>query len=240
MPTQGDFWVFVFIGLLIANLALLFYVKQDFDKKVGGLSQEVAGVKENLLNDKNVGELLREVKSIKESLLYIKQDFDKRIIELLQEVSDIKAGKNAGELVQQIKDVKENLIHIQQNFGNKLMDLLQEVNDIKGRLILDLDKKVSKLSQEQEVESIQVKDIKENLIHIQQNFDKKLAELLQEVNDIKVRLILELDKKMDKLSQEVESIREGIEQLERQTKERIDRIAKLLTEPILDESELKI
>jgi hypothetical protein len=220
MPTQGDFWVFVFIGLLIANLALLFYVKQDFDKKVGGLSQEVKGVKE--------------------SLLYVKQDFDKKIIELLQEVSDIKAGKNAGELVQQIKDVKENLIHIQQNFGNKLMDLLQEVNDIKGRLILDLDKKVSKLSQEQEVESIQVKDIKENLIHIQQNFDKKLAELLQEVNDIKVRLILELDKKMGKLSQEVESIREGIEQLERQTKERIDRIAKLLTEPIPDESELKI
>jgi hypothetical protein len=142
MPTQGDFWVFVFIGLLIANLVLLFYVKQDFDKKVGGLSQEVKGVKENLLNDKNVGELLREVKG-----------------------------------------VKENLIHIQQNFGNKLMDLLQEVNDIKGRLILDLDKKVSKLSQE--VESIQVKDIKDNLIHIQQNFDKKLAELLQEVNDIR-------------------------------------------------------
>jgi uncharacterized coiled-coil DUF342 family protein len=240
MPTQGDFWVFVFIGLLIANLALLFYVKQDFDKKVGGLSQEVAGVKENLLNDKNVGELLREVKSIKESLLYIKQDFDKRIIELLQEVSDIKAGKNAGELVQQIKDVKENLIHIQQNFGNKLMDLLQEVNDIKGRLILDLDKKVSKLSQEQEVESIQVKDIKENLIHIQQNFNKKLAELLQEVNDIKVRLILDLDKKTDKLSQEVESIREEIEQLEQQTKERMERIAKLLTEPIFDEDQLKI
>ncbi|MFZ8831270.1 MAG: hypothetical protein ACO2OY_03810 [Thermodesulfobacteriaceae bacterium] len=230
----------MFIGLLIANLALLFYVKQDFDKKVGGLSQEVAGVKENLLNDKNVGELLREVKSIKESLLYIKQDFDKRIIELLQEVSDIKAGKNAGELVQQIKDVKENLIHIQQNFGNKLMDLLQEVNDIKGRLILDLDKKVSKLSQEQEVESIQVKDIKENLIHIQQNFNKKLAELLQEVNDIKVRLILDLDKKTDKLSQEVESIREEIEQLEQQTKERMERIAKLLTEPIFDEDQLKI
>jgi len=58
-----------------------------------------------------------------------------------------------------------------------------------------------------EVEVIQVKEIKENLIHIQQNFDRKLAELLQEVNDIKVRLILELDKKMDKLSQEVESIR---------------------------------
>jgi hypothetical protein len=123
--------------------------------------QEVKSVKENLANDKiqNVGELLREVKSIKESLLYVKQDFDKRIIELLQEVSDIKAGKNTGELVQQVKDVKENLIHIQQNFGNKLMDLLQEVNDIKGRLILDLDKKVGKLSQE--VESIQVKDIKE-------------------------------------------------------------------------------
>jgi septal ring factor EnvC (AmiA/AmiB activator) len=105
-------------------------------------------------------------------------------------------------------------------------------------LILDLDKKVGKLSQE--VESIQVKDIKENLIHIQQNFNKKLAELLQEVNDIKVRLVLELDKKMDKLSQEVENIREGIEQLEQQTKERMERIAKLLTEPIFDEDQLKI
>ncbi len=91
-----------------------------------------------------------------------------------------------------------------------------------------------------EVEGMQVKEIKENLIHIQQNLDKKLAELLQEVNDIKVRLILELDKKMDKLSQEVESIREGIEQLEQQTKERMERIAKLLTEPIFDEDQLKI
>jgi len=218
MPTQGDFWILVLIGLLIANLALLFYVKLDFDKKVVRFSQEVEGVKE--------------------SLFRVKQDFDRRIIELLQEVSDIKAGKNAGELVQQVKDVKENLIHIQQNFGNKLMDLLQEANDIKGRLLLDLDKKVSKLSQE--VEGIQVKDIKENLIHIQQNFNKKLAELLQEVNDIKVRLILDLDKKTDKLSQEVESIREEIEQLEQQTKERMERIAKLLTEPIFDEDQLKI
>jgi len=218
MLTQGEFWILVLVGLLIANLALLFYVKLDFDKKVVRLSQEVEGVKE--------------------SLFHVKQDFDRRIIELLQEVSDIKAGKNTGELVQQVKDVKEDLIHIQQNFGNKLMDLLQEVNDIKGRLILDLDKKVSKLSQE--VESIQVKDIKENLIHIQQNFNKKLAELLQEVNDIKVRLILDLDRKMEKLSQEVESIREGIEQLEQQTKERVERIAKLLTEPISDEDQLKI
>ena len=57
MLAQGDFWILVFVGLLIANLVLLFYVKLDFDKKVGGLSQEVKGVKENLLNDKNVGEL---------------------------------------------------------------------------------------------------------------------------------------------------------------------------------------
>lgn len=205
MPAQGDFWILVLIGLLIANLVFRFYVRLDLDKKIN--------------------ELLREVKSVKENLV-------------IQEVNGIKANKNAGELVQQIKDVKENLIHIQQNFGNKLMDLLQEVNDIKGRLILDLDKKVSKLSQE--VEGIQVKDIKENLIHIQQNFDKKLAELLQEVNDIKVRLILELDKKTDKLSQEVENIRGGIEQLEQQTKERMERIAKLLTEPIFDEDQLKI
>jgi FtsZ-binding cell division protein ZapB len=67
------------------------------------------------------------------------------------------------------------------------------------------------------------------------------------VNDIKVRLILELDKKMDRLSQEVENIREKIEkvnteikQLEQQTRERIDYIAKLLTEPIFDEDQLKI
>jgi len=212
MPTQGDFWILVLVGLLIVNLVFRFYVRLDLDKKIN--------------------ELLQEVKSIKENLV-------------MQEVNDIKANKNAGELVQQIKDVKENLIHIQQNFSNKLMDLLQEVNDIKGRLILDLDKKVSKLSQE--VEGIQVKEIKENLIHIQQNFDKKLAELLQEVNDIKVRLILDIDKKMDKFSQEVESIREKIEkvntemkQLEQQTRERIDYIAKLLTEPILDESQLRI
>jgi len=146
MPTQGEFWILVLVGLLIANLVFRFYVRLDLDKKINELLQEVRGVKENLANDKNVSELLREVKSIKESLLYVKQDFDKRIIELLQEVSDIKAGKNAGELVQQVKDVKENLIHIQQNFGNKLMDLLQEVNDIKGRLILDLDKKINELS----------------------------------------------------------------------------------------------
>jgi prefoldin subunit 5 len=48
MPTQGDFWVFVFIGLLITNLALLFYVKLDFDKRVSVLSQEVKGVKEKI------------------------------------------------------------------------------------------------------------------------------------------------------------------------------------------------
>ncbi len=198
MPTQGDFWVLVLVGLLIANLVFRFYVRLDLDKKIN--------------------ELLQEVKSVKENLV-------------MQEVNDIKANKNAGELAQQVKDVKENLIHIQQNFGNKLMDLLQEVNDIKGRLILDLDKKVSKLSQE--VESIQVKDIKENLIHIQHNFDNKLAELLQEMNNIKVRDIREIREKMEKMNV-------GIEQLEQQTKERIDHIAKLLTEPILDESELKI
>jgi parvulin-like peptidyl-prolyl isomerase len=173
MLTQGEFWILVLVGLLIANLALLFYVKQDFDKKVSGFSQEVEGVKE--------------------SLFHVKQDFDKRIIELLQEVSDIKAGKNASELVQQIKDVKENLIHIQQNFGNKLMDLLQEVNDIKGRLILDLDKKVGKLSQE-----------------------------------------------VDSIREKIEKVNTEMKQLERQTRERIDHIAKLLTEPILDESELNI
>jgi peptidoglycan hydrolase CwlO-like protein len=118
MPTQGDFWVFVFIGLLIANLALLFYVKLDFDKKVGGLSQEVKGVKE--------------------SLLRVKQDFD-----------------------------------------------------------------------------------------------KEMAELLQEINGIKANDIREMKEKIEKLNAEMK-------QLEQQTRGRIDHIAKLLTEPILDESELKI
>jgi hypothetical protein len=118
MPVQGDFWILVLIGLLIVNLALLFYVKLDFDKKVGGFSQEVKGVKE--------------------SLLRVKQDFDKEMSELLQEINGIKA------------------------------------------------------------------------------------------NDIR-----EIREKIEKLNAEVK-------QLEQQTRERIDHIAKLLTEPILDESELKI
>ncbi len=133
MPTQGDFWVFVFIGLLIANLALLFYVKLDFDKKVSVLSQEVKGVKE--------------------SLLYVKQDFDERIVEVLQEVIDI--------------------------------------------------------------------------------FDERIVELMQEINGIKANDIREIRERLEKLNAEMK-------QLEKQTKERIDHIAKLLTEPILDESELKI
>jgi peptidoglycan hydrolase CwlO-like protein len=133
MPVQGDFWILVLIGLLIANLAVLFYVKLDFDKKVGGLSQEVKGVRENLL--------------------YVKQGFDERIVELLQEVIDI--------------------------------------------------------------------------------FDKRIIGLLQEINGIKANDIREMKEKIEKLSSEMK-------QLEQQTKERIDHIAKLLTEPILDESELKI
>ena len=133
MPAQGDFWILVLIGLLIANLAVLFYVKLDFDKKVGGLSQEVKGVRENLL--------------------YVKQGFDERIVELLQEVIDI--------------------------------------------------------------------------------FDKRIIGLLQEINGIKANDIREMKEKIEKLNAEVK-------QLEQQTKERIDHIAKLLTEPILDESELKI
>ncbi len=164
MPAQGDFWILVFIGLLIVNLALLFYVKLDFDKKVVGLSQEVKGVKE--------------------SLLYVKQDFDKRMIELLQEINYIKANeikfdKNVGDLMQQVKDVKESL-HL-----------------------------------------------------VKQEFDKKMVELLQEINNIKARDIREVREKIEKLNTEMK-------QLEQQTKERIDHIAKLLTEPILDESELKI
>ena len=164
MPTQGDFWVFVFIGLLITNLALLFYVKLDFDKKVSGLSQEV--------------------KSVKESLLYVKQDFDKRIVELLQEINDIKA------------------------------------NNIR------FDKNVGEVSKE-------VKNVKESLLRVKQDFDEKMAELLQEINNIKANDIREIREKIERLNAEVR-------QLEQQTKERIDHIAKLLTEPIHDESELKI
>jgi peptidoglycan hydrolase CwlO-like protein len=117
MHTQGDFWILVIIGLLIANLTLLFYVKLDFDKKVSMLSQEV--------------------KNVKESLLRVKQDFD-----------------------------------------------------------------------------------------------KEMAELLQEINGIKANDIREIREKIEKLNAEMK-------QLEQQTKERIDHIAKLLTEPILDESDLK-
>jgi len=163
MLTQGDFWILVLIGLLIANLALLFYVKLDFDKKVGELSQEVKGVKEGLL--------------------YVKQDFDKRIIELLQEVNDIKA------------------------------------NNIR------FDKNVGEVSQE-------VKNVKESLLRVKQDFDKEMAELLQKINGIKANDIREIREKIEKLSAEVK-------QLEQQTRERINHIAKLLTEPILDESELK-
>jgi len=163
MLTQGDFWILVLIGLLIANLALLFYVKLDFDKKVGELSQEVKGVKE--------------------SLFHVKQDFDKRIIELLQEVNDIKA------------------------------------NNIR------FDKNVGEVSQE-------VKNVKESLLRVKQDFDKEMSELLQEINGIKANDIREIREKIEKLSAEVK-------QLEQQTRERINHIAKLLTEPILDESELK-
>jgi len=164
MPTQGDFWVFVFIGLLITNLALLFYVKLDFDKKVNVLSQEV--------------------KSVKESLLYVKQDFDKRIVELLQEINDIKA------------------------------------NNIR------FDKNVGEVSKE-------VKNVKESLLRVKQDFDEKMAELLQEINNIKANDIREIREKIERLNAEMK-------QLGQQTKERIDHIAKLLTEPIHDESELKI
>jgi len=56
---------------------------------------------------------------------------------------------------------------------------------------------------------------------------------MQEINGIKANDIREIREKIEKLNAE-------IKQLERQTKERIDHIARLLTEPILDESELKI
>jgi peptidoglycan hydrolase CwlO-like protein len=118
MLAQGDFWFLVLIGLLIANLALLFYVKLDFDKKVSVLSQEVKGVKEDLF-------------------------------------------------------------------------------------------------------------------HLKQDSDKKMAELLQEIDGIKSNDIREIREKIEKLNAEMK-------QLEQQARERIDHIAKLLTEPIFDESELKI
>jgi methyl-accepting chemotaxis protein len=164
MPTQGDFWVFVFIGLLITNLALLFYVKLDFDKKVDKLSQEVNGIKENLF--------------------HLKQDSDKKMAELLQEINDIKA------------------------------------NNIR------FDKNVGEVSKE-------VKNVKESLLRVKQDFDEKMAELLQEINNIKANDIREIREKIEKLNAEMK-------QLGQQTKERIDHIAKLLTEPIHDESELKI
>jgi predicted nucleic acid-binding Zn-ribbon protein len=163
MPAQGDFGVLVFIGLLIANLALLFYVKLDFDKKVGGLSQEVEGI---------------QVKDIKENLIHIQQNLDKRLAELLQEV----------------KGVKESLLHVKQDFDERIVEVLQEIIDI---------------------------------------FDESIVELMQEINGIRANDIREIREKIEKLNEEMK-------QLEQQTRERIDHIAKLLTEPILDESELKI
>jgi septal ring factor EnvC (AmiA/AmiB activator) len=56
---------------------------------------------------------------------------------------------------------------------------------------------------------------------------------MQEINGIKENDIRENREKIEKLNAEMK-------QLEQQTRERIDHIAKLLTEPILDESELKI
>ena len=119
-----------------------------------------------------------------------------------------------------------SVIHIQQNFDKKLAELLQEMNDIKARLILDLDKKMDKLSQE-------VENIRENLHYLKQDSGRKMAELLQEMNNIKAKDIREIREKMEKMNV-------GIEQLEQQTRERIERIAKLLTEPIFDEDQLKI
>jgi peptidoglycan hydrolase CwlO-like protein len=67
----------------------------------------------------------------------------------------------------------------------------------------------------------------------QDDFNKKIVELMQEINGIKENDIRENREKIEKLNAEMK-------QLEQQTRERIDHIAKLLTEPILDESELKI
>jgi septal ring factor EnvC (AmiA/AmiB activator) len=128
MDAQVEFWVFVFLALLVSNLGLLLYIKSNFDKKVGELSQEVKDLKENLSR--------------------VKQDFDKKFVELKSE------------------------------------------------------------------------------------FDKKMAELLQELNSIKANDIGEIGKKFEKMNSE-------IKQLEQQTWDRIDHIAKLLTEPIYDESQLK-
>jgi septal ring factor EnvC (AmiA/AmiB activator) len=128
MDAQVEFWVFVFLALLVSNLGLLLYVKSNFDKKVGELSQEVKDLKENLSR--------------------VKQDFDKKFVELKSE------------------------------------------------------------------------------------FDKKMAELLQELNSIKANDIGEIGKKFEKMNTE-------IKQLEQKTWDRIDHIAKLLTEPIYDESQLK-
>jgi cell division protein FtsB len=126
----------------------------------------------------------------------------------------------------QVKEIKENLIHIQHNFDKILAELLQEVNDIKVRLILELDKKMDKLPQE-------VDNIRENLHYLKQDSGRKMAELLQEMNNIKANDIREIREKIEKLNAEMK-------QLEKQTKERIDHIAKLLTEPIFDEDQLKI
>jgi septal ring factor EnvC (AmiA/AmiB activator) len=100
----------------------------------------------------------------------------------------------------------------QDDFNKKIVELMQEINGIKENDIREI-----------------------RLFHekLRQDFDKKIAELMQEINGIKENDIRENREKIEKLNAEMK-------QLEQQTRERIDHIAKLLTEPILDESELKI
>jgi hypothetical protein len=133
MPAQGDFWVLVLVGLLIANLVFRFYVRLDLDKKVSVLSQEVKGVKEGLF--------------------HLKQDSDKKMAELLQEVNDIKANnirfdKNVGEVSKEVKNVKESLLRVKQDFDKEMTELLQEINGIKANDIREIREKIEKLSAE--------------------------------------------------------------------------------------------
>ena len=63
MPTQGDFWILVLVGLLIVNLVFRFYVRLDLDKKINELLQEVKSIKENLV--------MQEVNDIKANKISI-------------------------------------------------------------------------------------------------------------------------------------------------------------------------
>ena len=54
----------------------LLHVKQDFDKKIIELLQEVSDIKAG----KNAGELVQQVKDVKENLIHLQQNFGDKLM----------------------------------------------------------------------------------------------------------------------------------------------------------------